>query len=355
MKKTFCGFLLAMLMGNAHAEEVLRVYNWTNYIEPDVLAAFQSESGIRVEYTTFSSAAELDAAMVGATPYDLVVPSHFQLARLIGEKRLQPLDFSLLPHYGSLDPALLAMLAGFDSANRYVVPYLWGSVGLVSNPSLAEPAFGGALPNSWSLLFDEQQRSRLTNCGLGMLDAPEETLSLWLNYRGRNLSKAGTRQIDQAGKQLLGMQGQFRNLDNDGYVADLASGKLCVAMAWVGHALTAAEKNPALRFRIPDEGALVFIDSLAIPTNAARPDLAYRFIDYLLKPENARRNALASRFYSPMAADSPEMAKLAQEQPMLVPNQAERKRLYFLERLSPEQKMHVDALWQQIKASRTAL
>ncbi|AYF88458.1 extracellular solute-binding protein [Pseudomonas sp. JS3066] len=355
MKKTFCLLLCTLLTAFAQAEEVLRVYNWTNYIDPEVLAAFQRESGIRVEYTTFNTAADLDAALAGSAQYDLVVPSHFQLTRLIGEKRLQSLDFAQLPHYGSLDPALLAMLAGFDSANRYVVPYLWGSVGLVSNPSLAEAALGGALPNSWSLLFDEQQRSRLAGCGLGMLDAPEETLSLWLNYRGRNLSKAGTRQIDQAGKQLLAMQGQFRNLDNDGYVGDLASGKLCVAMAWVGHALTAAEKNPALRFRIPDEGALVFIDSLAIPANAARPDLAYRFIDYLLKPENARRNALASRFYSPMAADSPEMARLAQEQPMLVPDQAERKRLYFLERLKPEQKTHVDALWQQIKAARTAL
>ncbi|MBD2835706.1 extracellular solute-binding protein [Pseudomonas sp. JM0905a] len=355
MKKMFCLLLCTLLAGFAQAEEVLRVYNWTNYIEPEVLAAFQRESGIRVEYTTFSTAAELDAAMAGTAQYDLVVPSHFQLARLIGEKRLQPLDVSLLPHANSLDPALLAMLAGFDSANRYVVPYLWGSVGMVSNPALAEPAFGGALPNSWSLLFDEQQRSRLASCGLGMLDAPEETLSLWLNYRGRNLSKGGTRQIDQAGKQLLAMQGQFRNLDNDGYVADLAGGRLCVAMAWVGHALTAAEKNPALRFRIPDEGALVFIDSLAIPTNAARPDLAYRFIDYLLQPDNARRNALASHFYSSLRADSPEMARLAKEQPMLVPNQVERKRLYFLERLTPEQKARVDALWQQIKASRTAL
>ncbi|GLZ84083.1 polyamine-binding protein [Metapseudomonas resinovorans] len=353
MKKTFCLLLCSLLAGFAQAEEVLRVYNWTNYIDPDVLAAFQRESGVRVEYTTFNTAADLDAALAGATPYDLVVPSHFQLTRLMGEKRLQPLDFSLLPHYGSLDPALLAMLAGFDSANRYVVPYLWGSVGLVSNPSLAEAALGGTLPNSWSLLFDEQQRTRLASCGLGMLDAPEETLSLWLNYRGRNLSKGGTRQVDQAGKQLLAMQGQIRNLDNDGYVADLASGKLCVAMAWVGHALTAAEKNPALRFRIPDEGALVFIDSLAIPANAARPDLAYRFIDFLLQPDNARRNALASHFYSPLKADSPEMARLAKEQPMLVPNQAERKRLYLLERLTPAQKERVDALWQQIKAART--
>lgn len=355
MRKTFCLLLLVVLTGNAHAEDVLRVHNWTHYIEPEVLAAFQRESGIRVEYTTFGSAAELDAAMVGPAQYDLVVPSHFQLTRLIGEKRLQALDFSRLPHHDSLDPALLAMLAGFDSANRYAVPYLWGSVGLVSNPSLAGAAFGGPLPNSWSLLFDPQQSERLASCGLGMLDAREETLSLWLNYRGRNLSKSGTRQIDQAGKQLLALQGKVRNLDNDGYIAALAEGRLCVAMAWVGHALMAVERNPALRYRIPDEGALVFIDSLAIPTNAARPDLAYRFIDYLLQPDNARRNALASRFYSPLAADSPEMARLAREQPMLVPDQAERKRLYFLERLTPEQKARVDALWQQIKAARTAL
>lgn len=352
MKKTFCLLMLAALAGLVRADEVLRVYNWTNYIEPEVLAAFQRESGIRVEYSTFNTAADLDAALSGPAKYDLVVPSHFQLSRLIGDKRLQALDTSKLPHYGSVDPALLAMLAGFDSASRYVVPYLWGSVGLVSNPSLAEQAFGSPLPNSWSLLFDEQQSARLANCGLGLLDAPEETLSLWLNYRGRSLSLGSTRQIDQAGRQLLAMQKHYRNLDNDGYIADLASGKLCVAMAWVGHALTAAERNPALRFRIPDEGSLVFIDSLAIPANAARPDLAYRFIDYLLQPDNARRNALASHFYSSMAADSPEMVRLAKEQPMLVPDQAERRRLYFLERLTPEQKTRVDALWHQLKSVR---
>jgi putrescine transport system substrate-binding protein len=355
MKKTFCLLLLTALAGLVRADDVLRVYNWTNYIEPEVLAAFQRESGIRVEYSTFDTAADLDAALSGPAKYDLVVPSHFQLSRLIGDQRLHALDFTKLPHYASLDPALLAMLAGFDSANRYVVPYLWGSVGLVSNPTLAEPAFGGSLPNSWSLLFDEPQRARLAGCGVGLLDAPEETLSLWLNYRGRNLSRGGIRQIDQAGKQLLALQPQVRNLDNDRYIDDLASGKLCVAMAWVGHALTAAERNPALRFRIPDEGALVFIDSLAIPANAARPDLAYRFIDYLLEPGNARRNALASRFYSSLAADDPEMKRLAQEQPALVPAQAERKRLYFLERLTPEQKARVDALWQRIKAARVGV
>eukprot|EP01031_Cornospumella_fuschlensis_P014067 gene14067-17194_t len=133
----------------------------------------------------------------------------------------------------------------------------------------------------------------------------------------------------------------------------LADGRLCVAMAWVGHALTASARNPALSYRIPDEGAMVFIDSLAIPANAEHPHLAYRFIDYLLEPRNALADARASQFYSPLAADTPELAELAKERPMQVLKSDERRRLYVLERLNQEQKMALDAFWAKLKASRS--
>jgi putrescine transport system substrate-binding protein len=96
----------------------------------------------------------------------------------------------------------------------------------------------------------------------------------------------------------------------------------------------------------------VFIDSLAIPANAAHPELAYRFIDYLLQPANSVRNSLATQFYSPLSSGSPELVALAKEQPMLVPDPAERRCLYFLEKLSGEQKRAVDLLWQGVKQSR---
>nr|WP_274381365.1 extracellular solute-binding protein [Pseudomonas cavernicola] len=125
-----------------------------------------------------------------------------------------------------------------------------------------------------------------------------------------------------------------------------------MAMAWVGHALTAAKANPSLHYYIPQEGALVFIDSLAIPANAPHPELAYRFIDYLMQPKNSVSNSLATQFYSPLSSKSPEMVQLAREQPMLVPNQAERRRLYFLEKLSAEQKQAVDSIWRGVKQAR---
>ena len=103
-----------------------------------------------------TAAEELDAALGREQAFDIVVPSHFQLSRLIHNGQLAPLDTGRLSHYASVDVGLLAMLAGIDSANRYAVPYLWGSVGLVVNPKLAEASYGGPLPNSWGLLFDER-------------------------------------------------------------------------------------------------------------------------------------------------------------------------------------------------------
>ncbi|MCY1286144.1 Putrescine-binding periplasmic protein [compost metagenome] len=351
MRWLSCVLVLTMAC-SAQAQEVLRVYNWTDYIDPEVLAGFEQQTGIRVEYQTFSSADQLDQVMARHEAYDVVVPSHFQLERLIGNQQLAKLDTTRLQHYATLDPGLLAMLAGIGSANRYVVPYLWGAVGMAVNPPLAEAAYGGPLPNSWSLLFDEAQVQRLAPCGVGLLDAPEETASLWFNYRGRSLGLYGARQIERNLQPLQAITPLLRTMDNESYTGALADGQLCVAMAWVGHALSAAQTNPVLSYRIPEEGAMVFIDSLAIPSNAPHPELAYRFIDYLLEPQHALRNARASHFYSPLSSATKELQELAKERPMQVLTAEERRRLYVLERLKPEQKAALDRAWSQLKAAR---
>lgn len=334
------------------AEEPLRVLNWKHYIDPQVLADFERQTNIRVDYQAFTAAEELDAALAAGTPYDLVVPSHFQLARLIRSGQLAPLDSSRLAHHGSIAPGLLAMLAGVESANRYAVPYLWGVVGLAIDTPRAEASYGGPLPNSWSLLFDESQAARLQTCGLGMLDAPEESASLWFNYRGRSLPLYGPRQLERNLQPLLKIAPHLATLDNESYVAALGERRLCVAMAWTGHAMTAAEHNPQLRFQIPQEGAVAIIDSLAIPTDAAHPELAYRFIDYLLQPQQAIRNARLTRFYSPLGSDVPEHLALAAERPMQVLGSAERRRVYMLENLTNEQKGALDRFWSELKSVR---
>lgn len=341
--------LLLLLCCQAQAQEVLRVLNWKNYIDSQVLADFEQQTQIRVDYQTFTAAEELDAALASGTPYDLIVPSHFQLSRLIRAGQLQSLEMARLPNRNSIAPGLLAMLAGVESANRYAVPYLWGVIGLAVDPQRAEASYGGPLPNSWSLLFSESQAARLQGCGLSLLDAPEETASLWFSYRGRNLPQYGPRQIERSLQPMLKVAPHLKALDNEGYIKALGERRLCVAMAWSGHALTAAQTNPHLRFLVPEEGAVAFIDSMAIPTNAGRPDLAYRFMDYLLQPEQAIRNARATYFYSPLRPELQVHRDLASERPMQVLGADERRRVYMLENLSAQQKEALDHFWGDLK------
>lgn len=347
--RLLAALLILLLCAQAQAQEALRVLNWKNYIDPQVLADFAQQTGIRVDYQTFTAAEELDAALASATPYDVIVPSHFQLGRLIRNGQLRPLEMARLPNRQNIAPGLLAMLAGVESADRYALPYLWGVVGLAIDPQRAEASYGGPLPNSWSLLFSERQASRLRGCGLSMLDAPEETASLWFNYRGRNLPQYGPRQIERSLQPLLKIGPQLDALDNESYIKALGERRLCVAMAWAGHALTAAQRNPQLRFQVPEEGAVAFIDSLAIPANVGNPDLAYRFMDYLLQPEQAIRNARVTYFYSPLKPELQVHQDLATERPMQVLGTDERRRVYMLENLSAQQKEALDHFWGDLK------
>lgn len=345
------GLLCAVLMfctASGYAQ-TLRVYNWKDYIDPAVLSSFERDTGIRVDYQTFTTAQELDEALDAGADFDLVAPSHFQLDRLISEGRLQVLDVGRLPNHANLDAKLMASLAGFSGAGRYVVPYLWSTVGLVIEREAAERALGQAAPSSWSLLFDTQYAQRLQACGIGWLDAPEETFSLWMNLQGKRLFEASPRRLADSGEQLAGQAAALHALNNEAYIEELAAGRLCVTMAWSGHALLAASRRSTLEFLVPEEGALMTIDSWAIPKNAQQPELAYRFIDYMLQPGNARLNTLATRFYAPLRSDLPEMLELAQRTPALVPQASERRRLYFLEPLKAEQKRVIDQQWQAVK------
>ena len=174
MPRLLAPLLLALLPALAQAEDLIRVYNWNDYIAPEVLEEFQKETGIKVEYHTFSSAEELNKALAGGEPIDVAVPSHNDLPRLIKAGRLQPLDFSRLPNRQHLDKQLLSKLAAMDPNNQHAVPYLWGAVGLAVNTPQAEKAFGGPLPHSWSLLFDADQSARLGQCGSVFGGAPLE-------------------------------------------------------------------------------------------------------------------------------------------------------------------------------------
>ena len=287
MFRILAPLLLALSPGLATAADSIRVYNWNDYIAPQVLDDFTKTTGIQVEYRTFSTDEELDRALASGESIDIAVPSHDELPALIAGGKLQPLDLARLPNRKHLDRQMLSKLAAVDPQNRYAVPYLWGAVGLAINMPQAEAAYGGVLPHSWSLLFDASQSARLSRCGISVLDAPDELLYNLLNFQGRSLANTSPGRVHRAAAALQDLRPNVRYVDSERYIDDLNQGKLCLAVAWIGDALGANDAGQPVQFIVPDEGSTLFIDKLVIPASARRADLAHRFIDYLLQPEVA--------------------------------------------------------------------
>ncbi len=350
MFRVLAPLLLALAPGLTAAADSIRVYNWNDYIAPQVLESFTRDTGIAVEYRTFSSAEELANALASGKSIDVAVPSHNDLPALIAAGGIQPLDLRLLPNRKHLDKQLLSKLAAVDPQNRHAVPYLWGAVGLAINVPQAEAAYGGPLPDSWSLLFDAAQSARLASCGVSVLDAPDETLALLLNYQGRSLARSAPSRIERAGNLLDGLRPHLRYVDSERYIDDLSHGRLCLAMAWVGDALAAADAGQPVRFLVPEEGSVLFIDNLVIPASARRADLAHRFIDYLMQPQVAAL-ITAETLYPNGNADSAQFLDAALlNQPGLYPDQDTKRRLHALEVL-PEKHAEVrDRVWQRFRA-----
>jgi spermidine/putrescine-binding protein len=335
-------FALTLAPLLAQADEVISVYNWNDYIAPQVLADFEQETGIRVDYHTFGTVEELKNLLASGEPIDVAVPSYELLPQLIKDGGILPLDASQLPNRQHLDKQLLSKLAAFDPDNRYALPYLWGSVGLAINTVAAEQAFGGPLPNSWSLLFDPEQSQRLASCGISVLNEPAEVLSALMVYQGRSLSHSPPRQIKRAGEVLMQLRPKLKYVDSERYIDDLANGKICVALAWVGDALAATKAGQPVKFVIPQEGATVFIDNLVIPKNAKRPDLAHRFINYLMQPKVAALITQETLFPSANSAAKEFLDPSLHDQPGLYPDRDTKRRLAVMD-LLPEKQAAVRA------------
>lgn len=343
-------FTLTLAPLLAQATEVISVYNWNDYIAPQVLVDFEKDTGIHVDYHTYSTAEELSAAMASGESIDVAVPSHDALPGLINTASIQPLDFKLLPNRSHLDKQLLSKLAAFDTSNKYAIPYLWGSVGLAINTASAEKAFGGPLPDSWSVLFDPEQSKRLASCGMSVLDARDEVLTALMSYQGRSLAQAPPSQLKRSAELLNQLRPQLQYVDSTRYIEDLASGKLCVSLAWVGDTLAAAKAGQPVKFVVPQEGSTLFIDSLVIPKSARRADLAHRFIDYLMQPKVAALITTETLYPSANADAKEFLDPSIRDLPGLYPDRDSKRRLAALEVLPEKLAPIRDQIWQHFIA-----
>jgi putrescine transport system substrate-binding protein len=302
-------------------EKVLNVYNWPDYIAQDMIANFEKETGIKVNYQTFENNEALQAKLVaGNSGYDIVVPGSTFVKAQVEAGLLKKLDKSQIPNFKNLDPDLMSKLVGVDPNNEHVLPWAWSFTTVGINKAKVAKALGSTpMPeNAWDLVFNPTYTSKLKSCGIAYLDSPTEVLPPALHYIGKNAYSDDAADHKAAGEMLAKVRKDIR-LFSSTMIDDLAGGKACVALGWAGDiniAMTRSKENNSgheLEALLPKTGGLIFFDTLAVPADAKHPNNAMIFINYFLKPEVSA--ALTNELSYPtankasLANVSPDMAQ----------------------------------------------
>lgn len=274
-------------------EKVLNIYNWPDYIAKDMVANFEKETGIKVNYQTFENNEALQAKLVaGNTGYDIVVPGAVFAKPQIDGGLLATLDKSKISNYGNLDPALMHKLDKIDPGNAHLIPWGWSFTTVGINKAKVAKALGDTpMPdNAWELVFNPVYTAKLKSCGIAYLDSPSEVIPPAMHYLGKDAYSNDPADHKAAGEMLAKVRPHIR-LFSSTMIDDLAGGKACVALGWAGDIniarARALENNSgnAVQALLPKTGGLIFFDTLAMPKDAKHPNNAYAFINYFLRPE----------------------------------------------------------------------
>ncbi|SEO06775.1 putrescine transport system substrate-binding protein [Salinihabitans flavidus] len=284
---------IALSAAMAGAEEV-RVYNWSDYIDEELLTKFEDETGIDLIYDVFDSNEVLETKMLaGGSGYDVVVPSGTFLQRQITAGAFQKLDKSKLPNLENMWDVVEKRTSQYDPGNEYSINYMWGTTGIGVNLDKVREALGEDAPiNSWALVFDPANMEKLGDCGVHFLDAPAEMIPAALNYIGENPDSHDPDVIAQAEEVYGAIRPHIQKFHSSEYINSLANGDICVAVGWSGDILQArdraieADNGVDIAYHAPKEGAQMWFDQMAIPVDAPNPDGAHKFLNFIMDAEN---------------------------------------------------------------------
>jgi putrescine transport system substrate-binding protein len=320
---TFVGLLCLLLAGCGHSnapahpdavaeENIVNVYNWYDYIKPEVLRKFEAKFAVQVHYAVFDSNNTLEARLLaGHSGYDVVFPSGAYLESMIAAGVFRPLDKSRLPNLRNLDPAIMQRLAAHDPGNAHAIDYTWGITGIAYDEAKIRARLPQAPVDSWSLMFDPQVAAHFADCGIGLYESPNVIVPSVLAWLGEPPDSEDAGKLARAQTALLAVRPYIRKISSGSLVDDLSTGELCIIIASNGDAMQAQERariaanGMRIRYSIPKEGAVMWFDVAAIPTDAPHPGNAHRLIDFLMDPAIAAENSNAIHYPNGNAAAQP--------------------------------------------------
>ncbi|RAI44743.1 polyamine ABC transporter substrate-binding protein [Rhodoplanes roseus] len=341
-------------------ERVVNVYNWSDYIAPDVVDAFSRETGIRVRYDTFDSNDTLETKLLaGKSGYDVVVPSAFFLERQIKAGVFLPLDKANLPNLKNAWPEIESRVATHDPGNRYSVNYLWGTVGIGYNVAKAREILGpGVEIDSWDIVFTPETLQKFKACGVHMLDSADDMMPAALHWLGLDPNSTDPKDLDRAAEVLTKVRPSVRKFHSSEYLNALAGGEICLVVGFSGDIMQAkkraaeAKNGVEVGYAIPKEGAQMFFDQLAIPKDAEHVAEAHAFIDYLLRPDVAARTSSVVSYANGNLASQPLIDKAVLDDKSIYPVPATMARLYTNKARDAKTTRLMNRLWTRIKTGR---
>ena len=354
-------FTLAAGLGAANAQErVVNVYNWSDYIDLQVLEDFTKQTGIKVQYDTFDANETLETKLLaGKSGYDIVVPSAYFLERQIKAGVFQKLDKSKLKNLGNVWSDIAKRLAAYDRGNQYAVNYMWGTTGIGYNIKAMRERLGpqGKI-DSWDVVFQPELLAKFKDCGVHMLDSADDIMPAALHYLGLNPNSTDEKELQRAADLVMKVRSSVRKFHSSEYLNALAGGEICFVVGWSGD-IKQAQKRAAdakngveIGYAIPKEGAQMFFDNLAIPKDAAHVAEAHAFIDYLLKPEVAAKNSNLVAYANGNLASQKLIDKAVLEDASVYPDADTMKRLYTVSARDQKSQRVLNRLWTRIKTGR---
>nr|WP_086938642.1 extracellular solute-binding protein [Thaumasiovibrio occultus] len=293
------------------ADNELYFYNWSEYIPAEVLADFQEETGIKVIYSTYESNETMYARLkTHGTGYDLVVPSTYYVSKMRSEGMLQKIDQSKLSHFAELDPNFLNKT--FDPSNDYSIPYIWGATGIGVNRDMID-AEG---VTSWADLWNDEYAGQLM-----MMDDAREFFHIALHKLGYSSNTTNPDEINAAYEELKSLMPNVLVFNSDFPANPYMAGETPLGMLWNGSAYMARQDGANIDIIWPEDGAIFWMDSLAIPAGAQNVEAAHKMIDFLLRPENAAKIAMEIGYPTPVKSAHQMLPEDFRNDPAIFPPQ----------------------------------
>ncbi|MDO5038837.1 PotD/PotF family extracellular solute-binding protein [Clostridium sp.] len=321
---------------NSENSKILNIYNWGDYIDPDLVDKFQEETGIKVNYNTFDTNETMYSKIKdGSSNYDLIVPSDYMIEKMRKENLLEKIDYKYIPNYKYVGKQFKDL--PYDPHNEYSVPYMWGTVGIAYNSKIIKKPV-----DSWNILWDKDYKNQIV-----MVDSVRDAMAVALKKLGYSLNTTNPKEIDKAAEELRNEKPLVQAYMVDEVKDALISGEVAVAPVWSGDAMYIMDENPDIKYVIPKEGSNLWYDALAIPKGAKHKKEAEEFINFLCEPENALKNVEYIGYQTPITK-AYEM--LPQDVKDKYPTEEELKRCEVFNDLSPKALRNYNDAWIKVRS-----